>query len=75
MLIVGEPGSGKTMAAYTLIEYLDNAEGDDRVPLLEAVVNSIRNGLGMQETEIVSESSRPWKPHLYTIFAQVLNTL
>lgn len=34
MLIVGEPGSGKTMAAYSLIEYLDNLEGDERIPLL-----------------------------------------
>jgi hypothetical protein len=34
MLIVGEPGSGKTIAAYSLIEYLDNAEGDERLPLL-----------------------------------------
>jgi NACHT domain len=34
MLIVGEPGSGKTVAAYSLIEYLDNTEGDERTPLL-----------------------------------------
>jgi hypothetical protein len=34
MLIVGEPGSGKTMAAYSLIEYLDKREGDERIPLL-----------------------------------------
>src|SRR5215207_1954416 len=34
LLIVGEPGSGKTMAAYSLIEYLDNTEGDGRTPLL-----------------------------------------
>ena len=34
MLIVGEPGSGKTIAAYSLIEYLDNTEGNERVPLL-----------------------------------------
>src|SRR5215218_8785342 len=34
ILIVGEPGSGKTMAAYSLIEYLDEAEGDERIPLL-----------------------------------------
>ena len=34
MLIVGEPGSGKTIAAYSLIEYLDNTEGDERTPLL-----------------------------------------
>jgi hypothetical protein len=35
LLIVGEPGSGKTMAAYSLIEYLDEREGAaGRVPLL-----------------------------------------
>ena len=28
MLLVGQPGSGKTIAAYSLIEYLDEAEGD-----------------------------------------------
>ena len=34
LLIVGEPGLGKTMAAYSLIEYLDEAEGEERIPLL-----------------------------------------
>jgi len=34
LLIVGEPGSGKTIAAYSLIEYLDETEGDERLPLL-----------------------------------------
>src|SRR5919112_6698615 len=34
MLIVGEPGSGKTIAAYSLIEYLDSTEGEERLPLL-----------------------------------------
>ena len=34
LLIVGEPGSGKTMAAYALIEHLDETEGDERTPLL-----------------------------------------
>jgi hypothetical protein len=34
MLIVGEPGSGKTIAAYSLIEYLDNTEGNERIALL-----------------------------------------
>jgi hypothetical protein len=35
ILIVGEPGSGKTMAAYSLIEYLDMTEGvAGRIPLL-----------------------------------------
>ena len=35
LLIVGEPGSGKTMTAYSLIEHLDRAEGaGERIPLL-----------------------------------------
>jgi len=35
LLIVGEPGSGKTIAAYSLIEYLDEREGaEGRIPLL-----------------------------------------
>ena len=35
LLLVGEPGSGKTMAAYSLIEYLDEREGaEGRAPLL-----------------------------------------
>ena len=42
---------------------------------LERVMNSIRNGLGMRETEIAREPSRPWNPHFYAIFAQVHNTL
>src|SRR5215211_8342552 len=42
---------------------------------LERVMNSIRNSLGMQETEIAREPSRLWNPHFYAIFAQVHNTL
>ena len=42
---------------------------------LEAVMNSVRNGLGMRETEITREPSRLWNPHSYAIFAQVHNTL
>src|SRR5215204_313932 len=34
LLIVGEPGAGKTTAAYALIEHLNQTEGDERVPLL-----------------------------------------
>src|SRR5215210_949043 len=35
LLLVGEPGSGKTIAAYSLIEYLDEREvAEGRVPLL-----------------------------------------
>src|SRR5215211_2635707 len=32
---------------------------------LEAVMNSIRNSLGMRETEIAREPSRLWNPHFY----------
>jgi hypothetical protein len=42
---------------------------------LERVMNSIRNGLGMRETEIAKEPSRPCNPHSYAVFAQVHNTL
>ena len=42
---------------------------------LERVMNSIRNGLGMRETEIAREPRRPWNPHFYAVFAQVHNTL
>jgi hypothetical protein len=38
-------------------------------------MNSIRNGLGMRETEIVKEPTGPWNPHSYAVFAQVHNTL
>jgi hypothetical protein len=38
-------------------------------------MNSVRNGLGMRETEITREPSRLWNPHSYAIFAQVHNTL
>src|SRR5829696_2023025 len=40
---------------------------------IEAVMNSIRNGLGMRETEIVKEPTRPWNPYFYAIFARVHN--
>src|SRR5918994_6522098 len=42
---------------------------------LGAVMNSIRNGLGMRKTEIAKEPSRPWNPHFYAIYAQVHSTL
>jgi hypothetical protein len=42
---------------------------------LEAVMNSIRNGLGIGETEIARKPSRPWNPHFYAVFTQVHNTL
>jgi hypothetical protein len=42
---------------------------------LERVMNSIRKGLGIGETEIAREPSRPWNPHFYAVFTQVHNTL
>ena len=42
---------------------------------LEAVMNSISNGLGMRKTGTSRKPSRPWNPHFYTIFTQVHNTL
>jgi hypothetical protein len=42
---------------------------------LERVMNSIRNALGMRETEIAREPRRPWNAHFYVVFAQVYNTL
>jgi hypothetical protein len=42
---------------------------------LERVMNSIRNALGMRETEIAREPRRSWNPHFYAVFAQVHNTL
>jgi hypothetical protein len=38
-------------------------------------MNSIRNSLGMPETEIVREPNRLWNPYFYAISAQVHNTL
>ena len=43
--------------------------------VLERVMNSIRNGLGIGETEIAREPSRLWNPHFYAVFTQVHNTL
>src|SRR5215208_1093793 len=52
--------------------------GPARVSLLtglERVMNSIRNALGMRETEMARELRRPWNSHFYAVFAQVHNTL
>jgi hypothetical protein len=43
--------------------------------MLERVMNSIRNGLGMGKTEFAKDRSRLWNPHFYAVFAQVHNTL
>jgi hypothetical protein len=48
---------------------------DKLIEVLEAVMNSIRNGIGMRETEIAKEPSRSWNPHSYAVFTQVHNTL
>jgi len=48
---------------------------DELLEALERVMNSIRDGLGMRETEIAREPSRPWNPHFYAIFTRVHNTL
>jgi hypothetical protein len=42
---------------------------------LERVMNSIRNGLGIGETEIARKPSRPCNPHRNAVFTQVHNTL
>jgi hypothetical protein len=44
-------------------------------PKLERVMNWIRKGLGIGETEIAREPSRPCNPHFYAVFTQVHNTL
>src|SRR5829696_1846834 len=51
----------------------DEAHFEDMV--LERVMNSIRNALGMRETEMAREPRRPWNPHFYAVLAQVHNTL
>jgi hypothetical protein len=43
--------------------------------ILEAVMNSISNGLGMRNTGTSRKPNRPWNPHFYAIFTQVHNTL
>jgi hypothetical protein len=61
------PARGKALS------FLGGRFGPDRA--LEAVMNSIRNSLGMRETEIAREPNRLWNPHFYAISAQVHNTL
>jgi hypothetical protein len=43
--------------------------------VLEAVMNSIRNGLGMRKTENRKGPSWPENPHPNAVFTQVHNTL
>ena len=42
---------------------------------LEAVMNSIRNGLGMRKTRIAKTIGRSWNPHFYGVLTQVHDTL
>ncbi len=42
---------------------------------LEAVMNSIKNGLGMRETENHRRLGQPENPHSNGVFTQVHNTL
>ena len=49
--------------------------GLEAICVLEHVMNSIRDGLGMRETEIAREPGGPWNLHFYAIFAQVYNSL
>ncbi len=53
----------------------DTTAPETTVDSLERVMNSIRNSLGMGETEIAGEPSRLWNPHFYANFAQVHYTL
>jgi hypothetical protein len=46
-----------------------------RRQILEAVMNSIRNGLGMRKTENRKGPSWPENPHPNAVFTQVHNTL
>jgi ABC-type lipoprotein export system ATPase subunit len=48
---------------------------DEPTGALEAVMNSISNGLGMRNTGTSRKPNRPWNPHFYAIFTQVHNTL
>jgi hypothetical protein len=48
---------------------------EEELEKLEAVMNSISNGLGMRNTGTSRKPNRPWNPHFYAIFTQVHNTL
>ena len=65
--------AGPTLSAFIMTATTEGRAGVRR--LLERVMNSIRNALGMRETEIAKEPRRAWNPHFYAVFAQVHNTL
>ncbi len=52
-------------------------EGDDQTlsAFLEAVMNSMRNGLGMRKTGDRRKPGQPDNPHSNAVFTQVHNTL
>ena len=49
--------------------------GVDYFSTLEAVMNLIRNGLGMRKAEDRRGAGQPENPHSNTVFTQVHNTL
>jgi hypothetical protein len=52
-----------------------NAPRPCKAAILEGVMNSIKNGIGMRKTWIAKTTVRPWNPHSYGVFTQVHNTL
>src|SRR5215204_4408365 len=81
---IGAPGPAATTQALWRFAHATRSVASARsgpavvnrnLLLLERVMNSIRNALGMRETEMARELRRPWNPHFYAVFAQVHNTL
>jgi hypothetical protein len=62
-------------ATLSVLKFNDPGGADRVIIALEAVMNSISNGLGMRNTGTSRKSNRPWNPHFYAIFTQVHNTL
>jgi len=60
---------------YRLACRLKAAQADEKGFTLEAVMNSIRNGLGMRKTGYCGGPSQPENPHPNAVFTQVHNTL
>jgi hypothetical protein len=71
------PDAPLRIRATVYPEESEDADDDNEVVelQLERIMNSIRNGLGMQKTKIVREPSPTWNLHFYAIFDQVHNTL
>src|SRR5215208_1812546 len=68
-----EPHRRRSCRGLRALVSLGGRRGLDR--RLEAVMNSISNGLGMRNTGTSRKPNRPWNPHFYAIFTQVHNTL